>query len=230
MQKIDIAERSYQENLAATIHEDGKAGRILTAMAFLTTAAAAIYTRVDPHQFAQPVHFVEAAAFPGYMFLVLLGVLFYLAALGPNLNIPSFRAKNINDSPGLETTLLFFKKIAELSEPTWKRRWEKSPDDLQQTLESNFIHEAYLIAEKVSTKHTLMSIGSWCFRFAILFLIPLIARVCALDLIYTQIAMGAVFIVFAIVAWVNRPPKIGLGVFWLILGVMVFFIIGMFKP
>ena len=46
LDKVEIASRSYKEVLDATVHQDDKVGRILTAAAFLTTGALTIITRI----------------------------------------------------------------------------------------------------------------------------------------------------------------------------------------
>jgi hypothetical protein len=203
--KLKLAETSFKTVLDANVHEDNKASRILAAMAFLTAAAAAVFARAQSITTPQPIVFGLAwavASFSFYMFLVLLGSLFYLVALGPALNLPRSGKSGIQ-------SLLFFQKIAEVATDQWEKHWkEKTAVQLEEEMTGNFVSEAYLIAEKARAKVTWMSIGSLFFRGAFLPLAALVIGLYPLNSqgvwFYARVA-AAVFVLTQAIAVYIRP-------------------------
>lgn len=186
--RIQLVEASFNAVLNSDLHEDDKAGRILSAIAFLTAAAAGIFSAAySPNlggatlnrtlqQSPLTIFGLNASvlAFSAYIFFILIGAVLYLGALGPSFNRPSWfgnRSQQVH-------SLLFFRNIGALDAATWSNYWLKDGNtlaELQSKLVENYIYECWLIAQKEEAKVTLMSLGSLSFRIAILFLVMLTA-------------------------------------------------------
>jgi hypothetical protein len=219
-----FAETSFKTILDADIHQDNKANRILSAMAFLTAATAGIFSKA--YSPSQPVAEGQTTSLPvmtifgvnasllaytAYLFFVILGALLYLNALGPALNIPSrFGTRTADGKDKKVASLLFFAKIGELNRETWSDYWHTlTPADLQREMTENFIFESHLIAQKATTKIFFMSFGSRLFKIAIVFLSPLIASMFSPNpwwfLFALLLALSGLFLTFTLEAW--RPPQ-----------------------
>lgn len=182
--RVKLVEASFKTVLDADLHEDDKAGRILTAMAFLTTAAAVIYNVAYPFNTPTTARGasltllslnISVLALYLYIFFVLVGAIFYLGALGPSLNKPTKPKEEV-------PSLLFFHSIASLENEKWSDHWkDHSMKELQEQMVQNYIKECLLIAQKVNAKVTLMSWGSIFFRVAILFFVVLMAALFSPD-------------------------------------------------
>ena len=177
--RIQLVEASFKTVLDSDLHEDDKAGRILSAMAFLTAAAAVIFNVAHPSNASTTTpgagsSSISVFALFAYFFFVLVGAVLYLGALGPNFNRPSWFRRR---SQGVHS-LLFFQNIGALDEKAWSDYWLKDGKtlaELHNKLVENYIAECRLIAQKEEAKVTLMSLGSLSFRIAILFLVVLMA-------------------------------------------------------
>lgn len=221
---LKVAETTFKTVLDADVHQDNKANRILSAMAFLTAAAAQIFARA----YVQPVAGqqvgsistisilgltvnVPLAAFAAYILFVLLGVLVYLNALGPPLNISSrLQARGSSPSTNKVSSLLFFDRIGETSANTWQQHWrETETSALCHQMTENYIFESHLIAEKAKTKVTFMSLGSNLFKTAIPFLSPLVMSMFSAEVRWFWFSALLGFTAwsgaFALEAW--RPPQ-----------------------
>ena len=93
--KANIARESFKEVLASDQHEDSKAQRILTAMAFLTAAAGVIFAELSRAEIGASLSFPFSSTygylpvcFFAFVATMIIGTLFFLAALGPAFNIP----------------------------------------------------------------------------------------------------------------------------------------------
>jgi hypothetical protein len=216
----DLAETSFKTVLDADIHLDNKASRILSAMAFLTAASAAIFAKAySPNLITQDIQqklihslssYINSSILPSvinatlqdyqkqnlvifgldlalfsfafYILFVLLGSGLYLYAIGPSLNIPSWlRNSNNREVNNSVKSLLFFKSISSVEQKIWQTQWQGESNKIQDIIKDNFLQESYLIAQKATTKDTLMSGGSLFFRLAIAFLIPLVFSLLSLD-------------------------------------------------
>lgn len=170
--KIETARASFKEVLASDEHEDGKAQRILTAMAFLTAAAGFIFGHVKSVDLNFPViNNIGFAPFSFFMFVatMIAGTLFLLAALGPRFNIPTpWRNRNAGGYP---RSLLFSQLIIEESQEKWTSHWTNStPEKLNSELASNYAFEAYLLSQKVGFKVGSMKVGKVFYKVALGFL------------------------------------------------------------
>ena len=224
---MKLAEASFRTVLEADLHEDDKATRILSAVAFLTAVATGLFVSVyssSPseatlEQALQPVQalnklsssqiaqiasqasqnlqkspFITVAVvlFSLYILCVLIGAIFYLVALGPNLNIPNLNksSKGGIDSkeeqpasdkkhPSVKETLeslLFFEKISKVDAVNWSEHWEnKSTSDLHIEMIENYYRESFFIAQKTSDKVYLMRRGNAFFQIAVFLLFSLAA-------------------------------------------------------
>jgi hypothetical protein len=228
--KIKLVETSFKTVLDADIHQDNKASRVLSAMAFVTAAAAAIFNRVYPA--TPPPAFLPSIIIPNvdirpltfiaFIVCIVVGAAFYIAALGPSLNIPSWfkqKEKPSNDIENIITprSVLFFKFISELKQEEWDKYWKESDlQSIQQMIFSNYIKETWLIAQKAQAKFNWMSIGRIFFRLSFAFLLILVASVLTDQKIFasfTTFGLVCLFAVFAYEAW-RRPPRDGFPFMW----------------
>lgn len=215
----DLAETTFKTVLDADVHLDNKASRILSAMAFLTAAAAAIFARtyssglssealeqtltqsltthIGTAQLPSVVDSIiqslqktkvvfreldlSLISFSTYILLVLIGSGFYLFALGPSLNIPPWLKDSTNSGENelarlreLIKSLLFFDTIGSLKKDDWLKYWQQeNPEKIKEKFVDSFENESYLIAQKIKTKVSLMSIGSFFFKLAFAALVSL---------------------------------------------------------
>ncbi len=209
--RVKLVEASFKTVLDADLHEDDKAGRILSAIAFLTAAAAAVFAAAGNLQ--KPPSTIlgvnaSVLAFSAYLFFVLAGAALYLGALGPSFNRPSWFRRR---SQGVYS-LLFFQNIGALDENAWSDYWlndARTLAELQDLMVKNYIDECRLIAQKLQAKVTLMSSGSLSFRVAILFLVALMATLFSPDsgVVWLVFLLG-LFGLFYSLAFVSRTlPK-----------------------
>jgi hypothetical protein len=174
--KTNIARESFKEVLASDEHEDGKAQRILTAMAFLTAAAGFIFAeliRVGTGAALKFPIFTSYAYIPlcffAFVVTIIIGTLLFLAALGPAFNIPkAWRKKEKTSYP---QSLLFSQAILQGTQTDWENHWRKSSvEKLQDELAKNYVTEAYLLAGKVKFKVSSMRWGKIVYKFSLGFL------------------------------------------------------------
>ena len=213
-EQIRLVETSFKTVLDSNLHEDDKAGRILSAMSFLTAAAALIFSVVHPSNSSTTSgagsSSIPIYALSGYIFFVLVGVALYLGALGPNFNRPSWfphRRREVK-------SLLFFKNIGALDEETWTNYWLNDKNTLAQVQDlfvKNYIYECWLIAQKEEAKVTLMSLGSLSFRIAILFFVFLMATLFLPDpgvfWVYLLIGFFGILACFLLMNLTQPPQK-----------------------
>lgn len=250
---IELAETSFKSVLDADYHLDDKASRILSAMAFLTAAAAAIFAKA--YSPAIPISelqskvtqslspFIDQQSLPavtanvvqgfhktgafvlgvdmslltffGYVLFVLVGAAFYLAALGPSLNKPSEWVGSGSDKI---QSRLFYDFIAQAKRTAWKAYWKGGDEaehqqklqEIETEMEGDYIFESHLLAEKAKAKFLLMSLGSICFRAAILCLIALVASLFADSLRLTRmLTFFGWSLMFGVLAFEHliRPPR-----------------------
>lgn len=225
--RFELAETSFKTVLDCDVHEDNKASRILTAIAFLTAATAAtfnLYNSFFVKDLQKPDIFgldLGLFAFSLYMFFIILGVVLYLTALGPSLNVRSWLRGNSDNI----TSLLFFDAIARVKEEKWSNYWlNQESENLQNEMAKNLIHESYLIAEKVKIKYSRMAIGSFFFKIAIAFLIPLIVSLFPSEpkYIYVFSLLGEILLfgLLAFEAWIRPSQKLRHSIFfWVIFAI-----------
>jgi len=200
--KANLARESFKEVLASDEHEDGKAQRILTAMAFLAAAAGFIFAELSRSGIAASLKFpifVSYAYLPvcffAFVATMIIGTLFFLAALGPAFNIPKvWRKKEKTSYP---RSLLFSQLILQGTQTDWENYWkESSVESLQDKLVKNYVTEAYLLAEKVKFKVGSMRWGKIVYKLSLGFLGMLVIPVFTIDV--NQVYSWAAW-VFAVV-------------------------------
>jgi hypothetical protein len=150
--KLEIFKQSYQEVLAALKHQDDKLNRILTALAFLTVAGVALFSRVtgpnngltlgDSGPGAPVVLFVV------FLIAVAIGVIVTLTAIGPGS--PLHQASTPEQWAKLPKSLIFYALIARNEK--WGKRFDEPADDLEKELARNYHQETRQIARRVVYK------------------------------------------------------------------------------
>ncbi len=226
---LKLAETTFKTVLDADVHQDNKASRVLSAMAFLTAATAAVFGRAYPASpLPQPLLlpgmalYLRPLAFVCYISLILIGSALYLAALGPSLNIPPrLRADRTSTEVN---SLLFFNMIAAIDEMSWQEVWKRDVADLQRKMLESYIRESRLIAQKAQSKFVLMSLGSLSFRLALICLGILAATLFVEARMVYAFALGAcalLCLVFAFTTWRRPPSRLRAGTIgWLAAGVV----------
>lgn len=213
--KANLARESFKEVLASDQHEDGKAQRILTAMAFLTAAAGLIFAELNRTGIGASLKFPFSTTYDylpvcffAFVATMIIGTLFFLAALGPAFNIPKvWRTKEKTSYP---RSLLFSQLILQGTQTDWEDYWGKSSvENLQVKLVKNLVTEAYLLAAKVRFKVTMMRYGKIVYKLSLGFLgmlvIPIFTTV--VNQVYSWAA--GVFLVVLIQDLVERKTSPG---------------------
>jgi hypothetical protein len=161
----ELAERSLKEVKALTEYEDGKAQRILTAIAFLAAVAGGVFALAvrslqDAHVMANSlstslsVNWLAVALFGGfalYSVLLVVGGAQVLYAVKPRFNLPEdWKA---GESRSFPTSFLFFEKILEIKGVDWVKAFAGSDlTALRQQYVKNSVIETYIVAEKIQKK------------------------------------------------------------------------------
>ena len=164
MTKYDLAEQSFKVVLRHLEHEDGKANRLLTAMAFVAVAVATVFivSVDDPNptwKLAGRSIDLAILSFSVFLVMVGLGVTSMMGGLGPRFNWPWSEASET-------TSFLFAKSISSHSYKEWKNDWERTDSDIHSVFVDQLIDETYLIARKADHKVRWVGYGSYFFRFS----------------------------------------------------------------
>ncbi len=228
---------SFEAVLDADKHEDEKAYRILTAIAFLTAAAAVIFATIWPSSLLSNnqvnIFGVSSAtlAFSLYIFFILIGSTFYLLALGPNLNVRKEIKLRVN-------SFFFFEKIAKYKENLWFQEWgiickytdrlnktgiepsginrkqdgtlQTPPSVLMEAMYQQYVKECKLLAEKTHAKVFLMRFGNLTFLIAFISLLGLVVTLFPKNS-YSQLSLfmiGVIFLLFVVALSYSKLPGI----------------------
>jgi hypothetical protein len=160
-----LADRSLQEVVHLTEYQDEKANRILTAIAFLSAFAGALFLGFTQYQ---PPGLVSGARGGAtsithwrlvtlsyvlmllYCLLLSVGCTLVLWAIKTRFNIPA-GWKNTSGKP---TSYLFFEKILDVSPKAWGEAFTSpvSSVDLEQEYLRSAVLETYLVAQKLRDK------------------------------------------------------------------------------
>jgi hypothetical protein len=161
---LACSSRSLEEVTHLTEYQDDKANRILTAMAFLSAFAAALFaTLLQQYPPGSPARFLAADRpfdaywltcisyiFAIYVTLLVLGASFVVWALRPRFNLPKSWSANPTTTP---KSFLFFTKVLESGPANWANAFvQMTPDQLRLEYTKNSILETYLISEKIRQK------------------------------------------------------------------------------
>jgi len=213
--KADIVKKSFKEVLASDKHEDGKAQRIMTAMAFLTAAAGLIFAELSQVGIGTSLKFPIFSSYAyipvcffAFVVTMLIGTLFFLAALGPAFNVPKLWRKK--DKKSYPRSLLFSQLILQGTQEEWKKHWEEhGVDDLQVEIAKNYMTEAYLLAEKVNFKVRNMSFGKLFYKLSLGFLGLLVVPVFTTHVNQVHNWAAGIFLVVLIQDLVERKMSPG---------------------
>lgn len=154
-ERLALAQKSYDEVLDATKHQDDKIGRFLTAIAFLFTGGIAFGTRPDVVG-AQVAIDAQRLALPGiflgfFLTLAILAVVLLIIGLGPNLNLP-FPERGSSEEEGRARSRIFFLSMDRMTaQAWWKQEWESNPPTLEDAVR-NYVFDAHNLATKTAFK------------------------------------------------------------------------------
>jgi hypothetical protein len=165
-----LAEISFKTVMEANVHQDNKANRIVSAMAFLTTAMATVFTKI--YNFEKYPFDATLISFSLFVLFIVLGTACYLNALGPSFNLAGFRKlKEEKTDPKPDKiripSIIFFQKLAEVDQKTFVDHWKQDPKSLVNEITRNYIYETYFVAEKIKTKVAHMQLGSIFYKAAL---------------------------------------------------------------
>lgn len=172
--KHGISKEIFDHIIDMLKHEDEKANRILTAMAFLTVAAAAISIPFFENKIGLIVVSLDLnlgwLLFFLYVVLVVIGTFFMLAALGPILFIPRMWGETSKDGEKDKIrSLLFFEKITEMKREDWTNFFNTScASEISNKVFKDRIYESHILAEKVDYKVKCIGKANFLYRFALL--------------------------------------------------------------
>ncbi|RJP25077.1 MAG: hypothetical protein C4520_02880 [Candidatus Abyssobacteria bacterium SURF_5] len=169
---LSFAKTSFEEVKHLTEYEDEKANRILTATAFLSALAGAIFVALLPkddngslmnYQMWSWTLWLFYSVFGLFCLLVVSGASFIIWSVRPRFNVPHDWSKG---SPPKSADLknpasfLFFPKIIEATPRGWAAAFcDNCSNQLQLLYIKHYIHEAYLIAYKIRIKLQTLQLG-----------------------------------------------------------------------
>jgi phosphoglycolate phosphatase-like HAD superfamily hydrolase len=152
---LQIVQRSLDTTTKLTEYEDGKAARVLTAMAFVSGLSVAIHNLTvnqigpDSPELTKVIHTVYLL----YYTAVIIGSMFLLYAIFPRFNIP----KRDQSYP---FSLTFSPEIVRVKLNDWVEQFSsRSAPQLQLRAIRNEILEARLVAEKCAWKVARLKVG-----------------------------------------------------------------------
>jgi hypothetical protein len=147
--RAEVFKSSYDEVLAFLKHQDDKIGRVLTALAFLTAAGAALFL-FSGHPQVHPLVFdrtIDAADFffAAFMVSLLFALLAILAAVDPTTQAPRFLGQ-----AGQRETILFYGAIYK-AQPNWLAP-DEDVERLNEKLAKSFHEDAQELARRAEHK------------------------------------------------------------------------------
>lgn len=194
----DSAKTSFGAVKDLTEYQDGKASRLLTIIAFLSAAIAAVFTRFAA-LYPWPGSFNNAAAwylptfayvlFFLYLISAAIGLAVVVNAIRPQFNIPkTWTAGRQGSRP---KSMLFFEKMLDVSAADWGETFQdlSAKGVLKETYAKNYIYETRLIAQKVATKLNLLQNGTRFILCAVVAL-PIFFVICLLTMVLVPSASG----------------------------------------
>jgi len=175
--KYHITREVFDRCMEMTKHEDEKAGRILASMAFLTVAAAAIFStflnkglKLEFSLFCSQSFDLIPMCFGCYVFFVIIGTMLTLEAVGPSFEVPKlWRAEKYEPK-----SIFFFEKISETDTNEWMNYFGRPNDEILAKACNDHIFEAYLVAIKVRRKVRRIIWGKRFFYVAVIVLMALV--------------------------------------------------------
>lgn len=156
---IDRAKDSLEEVKKQTEYQDGKAGRLLTIVAFLTAAVGTVFGKfVDIYPLHPALATGGATSFWVASTYVLFGAYLLFIAGGAMVTFHAMSTRfvwpaggNLADQDKVRS-LLFFQQIIRTKPEAWGRAFAGDKNELLREYYKNYVAEAYLIATKVADK------------------------------------------------------------------------------
>ncbi len=171
-------------------HEDTKAERILTAMAFFAlTTVTAFGVFISSHLSVEiafwGLHFnLIPVSFAGFVIFVSLGAFIFLEASLSGFEM-HYKNKRVTNKNGENKTkkfepqsLFYFKSISKENLKQWSNYFDSNVNDLLSKAYADHVLETFLISQKTMRKVILYKRGKFCFYVAIIFFILLVLAGC----------------------------------------------------
>jgi hypothetical protein len=184
--RFQLSEKSLAEVKHLTEYEDEKANRILTAVAFLSALAGVLYIGLLPGDMTDSMQagwrawlapVLYHVFFGLYGLCTVAGAIFVIKAVRPRFNIPEGWAGSQRADPAaypqpeLPPSFLFFEMILKVSPAAWARAFTMTAaDDLKIHYLKNYIHESYLVADKIRAKLKPLQRGTWLLQVGVILL------------------------------------------------------------
>jgi hypothetical protein len=156
---IDRAKDSLEEVKKQTEYQDGKAGRLLTIVAFLTAAVGTVFGKfVDIYPLHKSLDIGGWASFwvastyllfGAYLLFVAAGAMVTFHAMSTRFVWPGGR--NLADLDEVRS-FLFFQQIIRTKPEAWGNAFAGSKTNLLRGYYKHYVAEAYLVAAKVADK------------------------------------------------------------------------------
>ena len=189
--RCEITREVLERPMELTKHEDEKAGRILASVAFLTIAAASVFsTFLNKGLEFELVLFCSQRldlipiSFAAYIIFVVVGTIFMLEAFGPRFEIPkvwrtSVRSQEKGSDRFYEPqSIFFFEKISEEDIDEWVDYFGRPINEILTKACNDHIFEAHLVSTKVRKKVRYIKWGKHCFYIAMVMFAVLILVGC----------------------------------------------------
>jgi len=145
-----MSRKSLDEVKSLTEHQDEKANRILTAIAFLSAFAGLLFQTWKAEDATGLLASSVEISFFLYAVTLVLGALLSIWAIQPQFNVPGREIWNSKDDVG---SRLFFLLIVEATPDAWISQFDGlTPKQLQMRYIRDNVRETYLVAEKVGLK------------------------------------------------------------------------------
>jgi hypothetical protein len=167
-----------------TMYLDEKAARVLTAVAFISTLAAAAHDVLARNILPLHSHWLNLffnLLFYAYGTLVALGAFCVISGIFPRLNIPAgwspIGRQDLNtpvsdQQSGLPNSFLFAPQIVKSSPREWAKAFvDTDPEALKSAYVKDHIHETYLVAEQIPYKLGWLWVGMRAIQIANLILV-----------------------------------------------------------
>jgi hypothetical protein len=156
---IDRAKDSLEEVKKQTEYQDGKAGRLLTIVAFLTAAVGTVFGKfVDIYPLHKALHMGGWASLWVASTYLLFGVYLLFVAAGAMVTFHAMSTRfvwpggsNLADLDSVRS-FLFFQQIIRTKPEAWGDAFAGDKNDLLRGYYKHYVAEAYLVAAKVADK------------------------------------------------------------------------------
>jgi len=189
--RYEVTREVLRHPMELTKHEDAKAGRILAPVAFLTVAAAAVFStllnnglRFELSLFCSQRLDLIPASFAGYIILVVVGTILMLETFGPSFELPKvWRTSVKSEEKGSGRTyepqsIFFFEKISEEDRNQWVNYFGGVINEILTKACNDHVFEAHLVSTKVSKKVRCIKWGKRFFYVAMIMFAALIVVGC----------------------------------------------------